>query len=350
MTKLSTSMIAVAAAALGTACVSTPPMTSETELCAAAEAHVASCFPDDPSFEPRGCTAEAAADVLARDCQNLADARDQDDAKADGCNIYNPWSWWSCGSSGREQRETEERRREEEQRSAGRTVSVRLSTCYYDVFGGCNPLAEEGRMSCAMVTLTNSRGTEVARTTTNAQGVATFTELTSGNYTVRVVDREDHVVETTEQMPAEATVRVTTTSAAQAAFRFPSNVDAGWCTRLQANVTAECDGDAMAGDDVEWGFAFGLFQGDTRVEEGRAWAQRGGPNELALAWLHPGTYTLRVQPMDPPSSLRRGTADWDSFYRLWVEDEIVEERTIVIDGRTPDVMLEDFALSLARCP
>ncbi len=149
----------------------------EQALCAEAAAHVQTCFPDVEIGTPEACDPAQAADLLSRPCEELQAV---DANKADG--LCAPWLWWtwqrclpsSGGGAG----------------ATGQPLYVSLSTCDDDF---C--LGTLGGGSCALVTLEDASGVEVARDYTNTNSSARFEGLAPGVYTVKVWTREGALAE-----------------------------------------------------------------------------------------------------------------------------------------------------------
>lgn len=326
------------AALLGAACGSqegAAPAAQEDEqaICAEAAAHVQTCFPDAEIGTPEACDPAQAADLISRPCEELQAV---DANKADG--LCAPWLWWtwqSCLPSGGGGGAT-----------AAQPLYVSLSTCDDDF---C--LGTLGGGSCALVTLEDASGEEVARGYTNTNSSARFEGLAPGVYTVKVWTREDELAEQmvseglalSGRAPATQEVAVEVSDEnALARFYFERGVRETLerCAAVSGTVAGVCDGAPMEEDEVEWTW-FVRIQGENVAGE---LEQLTRPlkifevgNQYRFTGLLPGTYTVTLVELEVPSYQRRPNPDYQGLaerYATGVEVEVATQTFTLEDALT----------------
>lgn len=275
--------------------------------CARAAEHVAACFPGHAA--PATCDPSTAEAVAEMSCDELASW----EGKAD--NPYCFWMPWLCSGS-----------------SSRPRIEVAVDECGPGVL--C-PYVQSA--ACGLVTLEDSRGDEVARGYSNANGRLTF-DVPRGEYTVRVLRRTGtlarmHPDEFSEaSAPAKVEVEVGSGDPPWARFELGNGeaeqIDS--CSQLRGNLTVMRGGTAVAPRDVEWAWLVELETADGATQLTRPVYIDPDRNALAFFLVRRGVHTLRFIPMDIPSYEQKPNPDYARLRRLYATDDAPIEVSVEV--------------------
>ncbi|MEZ4459209.1 MAG: hypothetical protein R3E66_05700 [bacterium] len=240
----------VMAASFGmTACGEAP----QDSACDQATAHMQACFPEQSIAAPDMCTDSVANDILAKNCDELAQVASASAGASDG--YCNPFFWWACSSGGSSAPVRE-----------GYTFNLGISVCetelcVEDLFGTVTWGAE-----CGKITLEDGHGDVVAVDYINdfvasgSQGTGDGfkdLDLPKGVYTARLWRRDGELASTVEGGRAEIKVELGEDGKVDLErrnFRIlkSESEEVRACADVQGTLASTCDAEPMSKEDTEW--------------------------------------------------------------------------------------------------
>ena len=318
-------------------------------LCEDADEHIQSCFAD--AQPPTECDADAAREVLGQSCEELESQ--STNPKADQiCNPYLWWTWGACSGDA-------------EQNWESRSFWVSVRMCNDDICDGVY-----GGATCALVTLEDASGEEVARAYTNNNSNARFedVELPAGDYTLRLhhrgADEELAQVMTSQEGSialsgrAEAALPLTVVDGEEIErpHFYVSREEVSQikgCSRVRGTVSSTCQGQPMEAAATEWSWLVRV-QGENNagdfVELTRP-LNFQGVNQFNFLRLMPGIYELSFLEVEIPEWSQRPNPDYAELADRYATGRAINRELIVTTDQIPgDVDLEEpFELDHQAC-
>ena len=320
--------------------------TQDQAICERAQAKLTTCF-GQAAQSAMSCDANAAREVLGQSCEEL-----EQTSQGKGDLICNPFLWWTwsaCGSSS--------------STSRARSFWVSVNQCNDDFCDGVY-----GGQTCALVTLEDQSGQEVARAYTNTNSNARFTdvELEPGEYVVRLWRRDGQP----GQMMTSSRGSLSLNERVQAVRPLVVERDAELkrvtfyvdraesqllrgCASLRGQVSSTCRGEsAMSPELTEWSWLVRV-QGRNAAGELTSLTRPLKTMDTNTFWINglmPGDYTLSFLEMEIPSFERRNNPDYARLASRYATGRTLEQPLLVSPEDVPNELnLEPQTLDHTRC-